>query len=126
MQKIRHIGGSDTRILSEDDMLAIGVEDHPGLAWTVDQPVIEVEDDLAEVLMNSNIRAVLRLEPSDEEIVEELVEEKSKEELAEEAKLLGITGTSKMNKDELAEAIVAKQAETDASGVEGDQLEPHS
>lgn len=135
MKKVRYIGGSDQRILSTADMAAIGIEDHPGLWFTQAEPVLEVEDDVAEAVLG--LRGQFKQEATDDELVEDLVDEESRDDLAERAKAMGVKGTSKMNKEELAEAIVAKEAEIDAankdkvsegvpSSDEGASAEPHS
>lgn len=125
MKKVRYVGGSDQRILSEDDMATLGFDDHPGLWFTPTMRVHELEDDVAAAVLG--LRDFIE-EPTDEALAEDLVEEKSKDTLLAEARNLGITGTSKMTKEELAEAIVAKQAETEsiASANEGAELEPHA
>lgn len=118
--KLRYIGGADQKVLSEDDMRQLGVEDHPGLWWSENQPVLEVEDELGELLLGQ-VRD-LRVEADE---AETLVEDHTKEELIEQAKGLGISGTSKMTKDELASAIAAAQEEEAARASDaGDAIEP--
>ena len=127
MQKVKYIGASDERILTEADMATIDVE-HPGLWFNTKGQVEELDDEVAEALVR-NFRNDFAIDTE----VEDLVAEKSRDDLAEEAKLLGIKGTSKMNKDELAEAIVEREAELQAgikdgepSGDASESLEPHA
>lgn len=127
MQNVKYIGGSDHRTLSEQDMATLGIEDHPGL-WFQKDEVIELEDEVAGALLKLRLHfaAVPSTEELQEEQVEAIVEDKTKEQLLEEAKALGMTGLSKLSKEELAEAVVAKQAELDVDSIEGDELEPHA
>lgn len=131
MKKVRYVGGADQKILSDTDMGKLGFEDHAGLWFTPGQPVHELEDDVADAVLGLRDFAE---EPTDEELTEELVETRSKEDLVDEAKTLGLTGISKLSKEDLAEAIVAEKqrladeaAEAEAaSASEGASAEPHA
>lgn len=131
MKKVRYVGGADQKILSDADMKVLGFDDHPGLWWTPAQPVHELEDDIADAVLTQ--RDFVE-DPTDEELTEELIESRSKEDLAAEAKTLGLTGISKLSKEDLAEAIVAKKQEladqaaedAAASASEGAGVEPHA
>lgn len=110
MKKVKYIGGSDQRTLSESDMTALGLE-HPGLWWGAQIPYVEVEDDIADVLLS--MKAEFALQPEVEDVAEELVEEKTKGQLVTEAEAMGIAVPSKANKDEIAALIAEKQQELD-------------
>lgn len=118
MRKVRYTGGADSMVLSAEDMAKLGFDDHPGYWWNQDQPVVEIEDDdLADELI-AKLRPRFKLEPTDEELAEGLVEEQSRDDLLDEAKALGLKGLSKASKEELAEAIVEEQARLDAERLE--------
>lgn len=101
MQNIRFVGAEDERVLSADDMLKLGFEDHPGLWFTRADRVVEVEDDLAEVLTSMRpVQFVIEPNPADD---------MTKDELLAEAKNLGVEGVNTHStKAEIADAIKAK------------------
>lgn len=119
--KIRYVGPATQKVLSDSDMEKLGVEDHPGLWWTPAMPVLEVPDDIGQKLIDQ-VRD-LEIEPDQ---AEELEESHTKEELARQAKELGISGTSKMTKEELATAIAEAQSAPVAVDDAGDRVEPTS
>lgn len=116
--KIRYTGAADQKILSDTDMATLGFEDHPGLWWSEGMPVLEVDDEIGEKILSLRDFAV------EADQAEELEESHTKEELLEQAKALKIAGTSRMSKDELAEAIATAQAEAASSPDASASLEP--
>jgi hypothetical protein len=132
MQKLRYLGEADQMVLSSEDMAKLGIEDHPGLWWTKSEPVLEIEEDeVAEAVLGA-FRGRFKVDPTDEEIAAELVE-KSRDDLVIEAEAMDIKITGKMTKEEIADAIVAKQAELDGvpsegvpSANEGADAQPHA
>jgi Rho termination factor, N-terminal domain len=105
MKNVEYIGGSTERILNSDDMLTLGVDDHPGLWFTQDTLVQELEDDVAECVLSLRAEFAVHIPVE----TEEELSDKTKDELLEAAKGLEIPGTSKMTKDELVDAILEAQ-----------------
>lgn len=116
--KIRYTGQADEKILSEADLEKLGFEDHPGLWWSKNMPVLDVDDDIAESLLSLRDFAV---EPDE---AEQLEESHTKEQLLDQARTLKISGASRMTKEELAEAIATAQADAASAPDASESLEP--
>lgn len=105
MAQLRYVGTSHVRELSSSDLASIGIEDHLGLIWNVEnRHTVEVEDDVAAQLAEAFPREFYPV------VDPNMVEEKTLDELKAEARTLKdegwdikVSGT----KEQLADAIAA-------------------
>lgn len=97
--KIRYTGAADQRVLSPHDMLSLGVEEHEGLTWVEGQRVLDVEDDIADALLEKLPREF------EQQVDPALESEYTKAELLQMAEDQGLSPRQSMTKAELAELI---------------------
>ena len=69
---VKYVGTSDNRVLSKEDLAALGIEYDSGLAWTPENDwTVEVTSGAAELLVASEAREFVEVLDRDDEVPEQ-------------------------------------------------------